>query len=100
MRKCFYNARVIKLLMLEEQFKELMSKNWTEEDKALIERVTSSLMYYKKLIPKTLKADIVLALQLCNSLKDKMEELERKILEEIVEPIVKASEENDDENNN
>jgi hypothetical protein len=82
--------------MLEEQFKELMSKNWTEEDKALIDRVTSSLLYYKKLIPKTLKADIVLALQLCNNLKDKMEELERKLLEEIVEPTVEESNEKGD----
>lgn len=74
----------------------MMSKNWTEEDKALIDRVTSSLLYYKKLIPKTLKADIVLALQLCNNLKDKMEELERKLLEEIVEPTVEESNEKGD----
>lgn len=65
--------------MFEEHFNELISKDWSMEDKALIERVCKSLSYYKKLIPTTLKNDIVYALEMCNRLKGRMEELERQL---------------------
>jgi hypothetical protein len=59
--------------MFEEQLKILLEKKWTEEELQLINRLTSNLGYYKKLIPKSLKQDITEALQMCNVLKVELE---------------------------
>jgi len=59
--------------MFEEQLKILLEKKWTEDELKLINRLTSNLGYYKKLIPKSLKQDIAEALQMCNLLKVELE---------------------------
>lgn len=59
--------------MIEEEFQKLLCKDWNDEEKAMIQRIMDGLLYYKKLIPKGLKTDIIAALQLCNSLKGKLE---------------------------
>jgi len=59
--------------MFEEQLNLLLKKQWTEEELKLINRLTSNLGYYKKLIPKSLKQDITEALTMCNVLKVELE---------------------------
>lgn len=61
--------------MIEEELSRLLERQWTDEERAMINRIMDGLLYYKKLIPKALKNDVVSALQLCNRLKLQLEEL-------------------------
>ena len=61
--------------MIEEELSRLLERQWTDEERAMINRIMDGLLYYKKLIPKALKNDVVAALQLCNRLKLQLEEL-------------------------
>jgi hypothetical protein len=65
--------------MLEEEFEKLLNKKWdTEEEQQLIKRIMEGILYYKRFLPKTLKDDVILSLQLCNKLKSELEELKNK----------------------
>jgi hypothetical protein len=55
--------------MFDKELEEFIQNNWTDEEKYFIKRLTENLVFYKKLIPKNLKQDILNALQLCNKLK-------------------------------
>ncbi|NBP16104.1 hypothetical protein EBU95_17230 [bacterium] len=61
--------------MIEEELSRLLERQWTDEERAMINRIMDGLLYYKKLIPKALKNDVVAALQLCNRLKLQLEDL-------------------------
>ncbi|NBP02798.1 MAG: hypothetical protein EBU90_22310 [Proteobacteria bacterium] len=61
--------------MIEEELARLLERQWTDEERAMINRIMDGLLYYKKLIPKALKNDVVAALQLCNRLKLQLEDL-------------------------
>jgi len=61
--------------MIEEELSRLLERQWTDEERSMIKRIMDGLLYYKKLIPKALKNDVVSALQLCNRLKSQLEEL-------------------------
>jgi hypothetical protein len=63
--------------MIEEEFDKLLEKEWIQEEKELIEKIKAGLLYYKRLIPKSLTNDVVAALQLCNKLKDQLQELKQ-----------------------
>lgn len=67
--------------MFEEEMKKLLEKNWEEDEKTLINRLLENLVYYKRLMPKALKLDIIAALELCNKLKVELEDLRKKIHE-------------------
>jgi hypothetical protein len=80
----------------------LLTKGWTPEEKDLIKKVYDNLIFYKTMIPKNLKKDITLLLQMANDIKSdydliklKMEalEIENKHLTEQI--LIKV---NDDEN--
>jgi len=60
--------------MFEEELDKLLRKDWSDEEKTLWQRIIDGLLFYKRILPKTLKTDILLALQLCNNLKDELEE--------------------------
>jgi hypothetical protein len=64
--------------MIEEELKKLTEKPWSEEEKAIVQKLVDGFMYYKKLIPRTLKTDMITALQMCNNLKDKLDHLIEK----------------------
>jgi hypothetical protein len=64
--------------MYEEEMKCLMEKTWDMEEKDVIERLIKGLEFYKKLLPKSMKRDILAALQLCNKLKDELDHLRSK----------------------
>lgn len=66
--------------MFEEELKILLEKTWSDEERNLIVRLTDNVMYYKKLLPKSLKQDILDALKMCNSLKIELDVYRNKIL--------------------
>lgn len=65
--------------MFEEEMKKLLEKDWEEDEYTLINRLMENLVYYKRLMPKTLKSDIIAALEMCNKLKMELEVLRKKI---------------------
>ena len=65
--------------MFEEEMKRLLEKDWEEDEYTLINRLMENLVYYKRLVPKTLKSDIIAALEMCNRLKMELEVLRKKI---------------------
>jgi hypothetical protein len=67
---------------MEEEFKKLLEMNWEESERDMIKRIMDGLLYYKKLLPRTLKNDVAAALELCNKLKDELEALREKVIED------------------
>lgn len=65
--------------MIKEEFQKLLMKEWNEEEKQMIVRIMDGILYYKKLLPKSLKEDVICALNLCNTLKTKLENYENEI---------------------
>lgn len=63
--------------MIKEEFEKLLLLEWTDEEREMIKRIMEGILYYRKLLPKTLKHDVISALQLCNTLKVKLENLEK-----------------------
>ena len=59
--------------MFEQELETLLQKKWSDQERSLITRLMENVTYYKKLIPKSLKQDIVDALQMCNVLKTELE---------------------------
>jgi len=66
--------------MIKDEFKRLLDKDWTIEQKTLITNIMQSVIYYRKLLPRSLETNIIDALKLCNTLKDELEELRREKL--------------------
>jgi hypothetical protein len=60
--------------MLEE-FDQLLQREWTDEERQMIERIKEGILFYKRLIPKSLREDVIAALQLCNTLKQQLEDV-------------------------
>lgn len=67
--------------MIEEHFESLLQREWGNKEKEMIQRIQDGILYYKKLLPKTLKADVIAALQLCNNLKCELELLQKRLLD-------------------
>ena len=65
--------------MFEDEMKKLLDKQWEEDEHKLISRLLENLVYYKRLMSKSLKTDIILVLELCNKLKTELEDLKEKI---------------------
>lgn len=59
--------------MFEQELDNLLQKNWSDEERRFISLLMENVIYYKKLIPKNLKQDIMNALQMCNVLKTELE---------------------------
>lgn len=68
----------INIKMIDEHFKILLENNWSNDEKNMIERIMNGLLYFKKLLPKILKDDVIIALKLCNELKTENEKLKRE----------------------
>ena len=60
-----------------EQTNALLNHEWTPDEKVLIKRLVESLLYYKYLIPKNLKSDIVAILDMANNIKHEYTVLKR-----------------------
>ena len=58
---------------MKEKHQELLSKQWSDEEKELLERLMNSLSSCRYLMPKYLKADIMSAINLCIKLKDQLD---------------------------
>lgn len=52
-----------------EQTKALLNHEWTTDERSLIKRLVDSLLYYKYLIPKNLKSDVIAILDMANKVK-------------------------------
>jgi hypothetical protein len=61
--------------MIEEEFKKLLSKEWEQQERGILEKVMDGIVYYRKLMPKALKNDVLIAIQMCNRLKDQLDTL-------------------------
>lgn len=59
--------------MFEEELDKLMNKEWSEDEKEILDKTIAGLMYFKKIIPKSLKENIMKTLEICNRLKDKLD---------------------------
>ena len=64
--------------MFEDELKLLLEKEWTEEEKTLITNLISTVTYFKRMLPKNFKQDILCALQMCNSLKIELDLYRKK----------------------
>ena len=64
--------------MFEKELQLLLEKKWTTEEVTMINKLLETLQYYKKLIPKSLKQEIVAALQMCNTLKTELDTFREK----------------------
>jgi hypothetical protein len=54
---------------LVESMDELLLKEWLECERELIKRMVENVVSYKRLIPKSIKEDIIALLQLANKVK-------------------------------
>ena len=52
-----------------EQTNALLNHDWTSDERTLIKRLVDSLLYYKYIIPKNLKSDVVAILDMANKIK-------------------------------
>lgn len=68
--------------MIKEEFEKLLLREWIEEEREMIKRIMDGILYYKTLLPKSLKQDVISALALCNELKIKLEKYEQIIQEQ------------------
>ena len=64
--------------MFEEEEKSLLENEWSEEEKTMITNLISTVTYFKRMLPKTFKQDIISALQMCNSLKIELDLYRKK----------------------
>jgi hypothetical protein len=64
--------------MIEDEFNKLLEKEWNNEEKELIKRIMNGMLYYKRFIPNDFKQDILLAIDMCNKLKNELDLKETK----------------------
>jgi hypothetical protein len=64
--------------MFEEELNSLLKKKWSEDELQMINKLLENLTYYKRIIPRSLKNDIAVALQMCNNLKIELETFREK----------------------
>lgn len=64
-----------------DQFNILLNNNWTNDEKNMIKRIMDGLLFFKKLLPNSLKNDVILAINLCNELKNENELLKKQLSE-------------------
>ncbi len=64
--------------MFEKELELLLKKNWTGEEIEMINKLLETLQYYRKIIPKSLKQEITVALQMCNTLKTELDTFREK----------------------
>jgi hypothetical protein len=62
-----------------EEGNKLLSKNWLNSEKELIQRLLDSIISYKSFIPKTTKKDITELLILSNHIKEEYDELKKLV---------------------
>ena len=50
-----YFSSYMYINMFEQELDNLLQKNWSDEERRLISLLMENIIYYKKLIPKSLK---------------------------------------------
>jgi hypothetical protein len=64
---------------LVESMDELLLKEWLECERELIKRMVENVVSYKRLIPKSIKDDIIALLQLANKIKSDFDLVTRSV---------------------
>ena len=59
---------------MEKEISCLKEKEWNEKEKLMINNLIENLNYYKRVIPKSFRNDICEALQMCNELKNELDD--------------------------
>lgn len=54
---------------MKSEYQELLSLEWNEAERSMLERLIQHLQFYNLLIPKVLKTDIIESIKLCTELK-------------------------------
>ncbi|NBU34018.1 hypothetical protein EB118_03610 [bacterium] len=65
--------------MFEDSLQVLKRQTWKDEELQLICKLEESLMYYRKLMSKTLKTDLSIAFEMCIRLKIELEDLKLQL---------------------
>ncbi len=58
-----------------EKIEELLKREWTDEDRKIIDNLKANIKYYKKFIPKAVIEDMLKAIDLCMRVKDERDKL-------------------------
>jgi hypothetical protein len=68
---------------LKKLIVSLLEKSWEAEEKILLKKLSDNLLYYKNMIPKALKLDVIAVLELANTIKSDYDILKLRL--EIIE---------------
>lgn len=63
--------------IIKEEFEKLVGLNWTEDELVLVHKIKDSIIFCTKLVPSSLKKDVVSAIQLIYRLKSELEEAKK-----------------------
>jgi len=55
--------------------KLLLDHNWSDDERVLFKKMIDNLIFYRKLIPKAMKTDIITLLEISNKIKKEYDEL-------------------------
>ena len=66
-----------------EEANQLLNHNWSETEKMLVKKVIDNLIYYKSVIPKSLKKDVQDLLHMANATKTHYELLKENKCKQI-----------------
>jgi hypothetical protein len=67
-----------------EQINCLLNQDWSIEEKKMIQRLVDTLLYYKYLIPKNLKQDVISVLDMANVIKQDYAKLQNQVTENLI----------------
>ena len=62
---------------VKQQLDNLLAHDWEDEQKSLLSRVFEHITYYNRIIPKSMKEDILAILLLANGLKSELDDLKK-----------------------
>ena len=66
---------------LQEVLKKVEFLDFKEEDKILIKEMIEGMLYYHRLIPKSLEIQVIKCIDICISEKEELDNLRDKLLE-------------------
>lgn len=50
---------------LQDKLNEILSLNWSEEDKNTLSKIMESIIYYKRLIPSKFEHEVLACINIC-----------------------------------
>ena len=65
--------------MFEDELDKLLEHHWEDEEVEQIKKVMENLLYYKKLMTKSMKTELTITLNMCNKLKTDLDNLKEHV---------------------